>query len=185
MAVLQMLVAAFNPSSTSGTKIYGVLFPRDGVAPSPIFEMDDTCRDIVRDSLASLVIEYGKCAISAKYKSAKYPSSCGTGTIAVPGLEVIAEVAKRSRLKEEAVLMLTDGTISDPNNGRVRVMNELKSAGIGTIIAARIGSGVDQNLIDYADKPDNAVADSNAIQLGLQIVERLNVEGILCNDHGK
>ena len=187
MAVLQMLVAAFNPSSTTGTKLYGVLFPRtlQDTDPTTVFDLDDVCIKVIQDRLASLIEEYGKCAISAKYESKIFPSMCGTGTIAVIGLNKIAGVAEGTSLQEEAVLMLTDGTISDPNNERETVMNRLKSAGIETIIAARIGAGVDQNLIDYADKEDNAIADNDPIELGLDIVERLRVEGILCDEHGE
>ena len=182
-----MLVAAFNPSSTSGTKLYGVLFPRtlQDTDPTEVFGKSDDCTDVVQGHLASLIEEYGECAISATYKSAPFPSSCGTGTIAVIGLNKIAGFAESTSFNEEAVLMLTDGTISDPKNERVTVLNRLKSAGVGTIIAARIGSAKDENLIQYADKEDNAVANNDPVQLGLDIVERLRVEGILCDDHGE
>ena len=182
-----MLVAVFNPSSTSGTKLYGVLFPRtlQDTDPTKVFGITDDCRSVVQGHLASLIEEYGECAISGTYVSAPFPSSCGTVTIADIGLNKIAEVAESTTFNDEAILILTDGTIFDPNNERVTVLNRLMSAGIGTIIAARIGAGVDQNLIDYADNVDNAIADNDPIELGLQIVERLRVEGILCDDHGE
>ena len=81
--------------------------------------------------------------------------------------------------------MLTDGTISDPDNHRTKVFGDLFNSGVKVIIAARIGTDKkDQTLIDYANKPENAVADTNGVRLGLAIVERLNAEDILCNDTG-
>ena len=81
--------------------------------------------------------------------------------------------------------MLTDGTISDPDNHRTKVFGDLFNSGVKVIIAARIGTDKkDQTLIDYANIPENAVADTNPVQLGLAIVERLRAEAILCNETG-
>ena len=194
IVVMQMLVAAFNPSATSGTKINALLFPdnqrqRD---PSPVFDIGTSCLDATQGkdrSLLSLLSEFGVCIDKSRnYDSLKFPSSCGEGTSAVRGLEEIYRLASgTSSSTESAVLMLTDGVIIDNSTSRTMVLNNLKSAGVSTLIAAGINDGTSvadrENLKDYTSE-ENIVVKDDPVNLGIAIVRKLEERGILCKDHG-
>ena len=191
MVVIQMLVAAFNPSMTSGTQIASLLFS-DNVkhkAPSPVFDMDTPCFTAVQGSdksLKSLMIDFGVCLDNGRtgYDSVTFPSSCGEGTSAVKGLEEIYNIASRTRSSTEgAVLMLTDGIIIDDASERTKALNNLKSAGISTLIAAGIGEADVENLKLYTSS-DNILVGSEPVQLGIDIVNKMQERGIVCKDHG-
>ena len=183
MIVAQMLAAAFNPTSSSGTKLYGVLFQKSGTVEK-VFDLGDSC-NIVSNQLKTLTKDFSLCKESA-YSKTTFKSVCASETIAIKGLQEIEKVAKVSTKKQKAVLILTDGTIDDPNNELSTVMSSLKLAGIETIIAARVGTDqVNDNLKDYANIDSNAIVADEPLELGRKIVERLSAEGILCNDHGK
>ena len=190
MVVLQMLVAAFNPSATSGTQIGSLLFS-DNVknkAPSPVFDMDTPCFTAVQGpdkSLKSLMIDFGVCLDNSRsYDSITFPSSCGEGTSAVKGLEEIYNIASRTRSSTEgAVLMLTDGIIIDGASERTKALNNLKSAGISTLIAAGIGEADVENLKLYTSE-NNILVGNDPIQLGIDIVNKMEERGIVCKDHG-
>ena len=68
--------------------------------------------EVVKDRLPSLVQEYGDCALPGSYKSTEYPSMCGTGTVAIPGLEKIAGLTKLSSAPKKAtkIFIVKDGT---------------------------------------------------------------------------
>ena len=190
MVVLQMLVAAFNPSATSGTQIGSLLFS-DNVknkAPSPVFDMDTPCFTAVQGpdkSLKSLMIDFGVCLDNSRsYDSMTFPSSCGEGTSAVRGLKEIYNIASsKSSSTESAVLMLTDGVIQDDAAERTKVLSNLKSAGIRTLIAAGIGEADVENLKLYTSS-DNILVGSEPVPLGIDIVNKMQERGIVCKDHG-
>ena len=191
MVVMQMLVAAFNPSSTSGTKVASVLFS-DNVKdkpPSHIFDMDTPCFDAVQGSgrsLSSLMIDFGICLDNGRtgYDSTLFPPSCGEGTSAVKGLQEIYRLASNGKSSvESAILMLTDGVIQDDASERTKVLSDLKSAGIRTIIAAGINEADEENLRLYTSN-DNILVSKNAVQLGIDIVNKMQERGIVCKDHG-
>ena len=118
-------MAAFNPSSSSGTKLYGVLFPRDNTDPSSIFDTNDNCAHM-RDRLSLLVNNYGKCALNEKdYRSLTFPSICGVGTNAVPGLNKIVQLAKASSTEEKAMVLLSSGKISDSSSSQTKELLEV------------------------------------------------------------
>ena len=191
IVVMQMLVAAFNPSENSSTKIRALLFPNIARSrgPSPIFDENTTCNETIQGSLRSLLIEFGECLDKDRnYDSAAFPSSCGEGTSAVKGLEEIYRLASSrnsSRSTESAVLMLTDGIIMDNSNDRARVLQNLNSAGVCTFIAAGINDGTTdrENLKKYTSD-DNIVIREKPVELGIAIVRKLEERGILCKDHG-
>ena len=191
MVVLQMLVAAFNPSATSGTKIASLLFPDKarGKPPSTVFGMDSACVDAVEgkdNSLRSLLLDFGICRDKkAEYDSTKFPPMCGKSTSAVEGLEKIVSLASsRGGSTEGAVLMITDGKIKDDDAERIKVLNDLKSAGIRTLIAAGIGEADVANLLRYTSSSDILIKEK-PIELGLAIVKQMTAEGVLCPNHGK
>ena len=190
MVVMQMLVAAFNPSPTSGTQIASVLFS-DNVknkAPSTVFDVGTSCFDAVQGSdksLKSLMIDYGVCLDSGRlYDSSLFPSLCGEGTSAVKGLEEILSIASGSRGSTEgAIVMLTDGVIIDDASERTKVLSDLKTAGISTLIAAGINEADVENLKLYTSD-SNILVGSDAVQLGIDIVNKMEERGIVCKDHG-
>lgn len=194
IVVMQMLVAAFNPSSTSDTKINALLFPYISKSKdsSPVFDSSATCLEAIQGqngSLRSLLSEFRICLDNGRnYFSNAFPSSCGEGTSAVKGLEEIYRLASSrnsSRSTESAVLMLTDGIIMDDSNDRATVLQNLNSAGVRTFIAAGINDGTTdrENLKKYTSD-DNIVIREKPVELGIAIVRKLEERGILCKDHG-
>ena len=195
MVVMQMLVAAFNPSSTSGTKVASVLFS-DNVKdkpPSHIFDMDTPCFDAVQGSgrsLSSLMIDFGRCLDNdRKYDSTLFPPSCGEGTSAVKGLQKIHHLASTSTRSSAkgAIVMLTDGIINDNASERRTVLEDLKLAGISTLIVARIShstSKADESNLGLYTRSDNILVGDEPVQLGIDIVNKMQEKGIVCQDHG-
>ena len=184
-----MLVAAFDPSATSGTKISALLFS-DNVrvtGPSPVFSTGTPCFDAVQgqgNSLLSLMLDFGKCLDSGhNYDSVVFPSLCGESTSAVPGLREIYNIASTARNSTAAVLMLTNGIIQDSATERTRVLSDLRSAGINTLIAAGIGDADVENLKLYTSA-DNILIGSDPVELGIAIVNQMASRSILCQDHG-
>ena len=197
MVVMQMLVAAFNPSSTSGTQITSLLFSDNAKHkdPSLIFDMNTPCFNAVQ-RLTSLIIDYGVCIDNdRKYDSTLFPSSCGEGTSAVKGLQEIHRLASASTstksTTEGAIVMLTDGLIMDDASKRTEVLNNLKSAGISTLIAAAFEGNdpnvnraqIEDNLGDYTSD-DNILVGTDPVQLGIDIVNKMQERGIICQEHG-
>ena len=189
--VIQMLVAAFNPSSTSGTQIASLLFS-DNVKnkpPSPVFDMDTLCFDAVQGSsrsLSSLIIDFGKCVDNCLtgYDSSVFPSSCGEGTSAVQGLREIHHIASGIRNPTEgAILMITDGIIQDDAAEKTRVLSDLNSIGIRTLIAAGINEADEENLSLYTSN-DNILVGTDPVQLGIDVVNKMEERGIICRSYG-
>ena len=143
MVAMQMLVAAFNTSITSGTKISALLFPDNAKnkAPSPVFDIGTSCFNAVQGpdkSLSSLMIDFGVCIDKGRtgYDSTVFPSLCGEGTSAVKGLREIYNISSSTMSStESAILMLTDGIILDDAAERTKVLSDLKSAGINMLIS--------------------------------------------------
>ena len=195
IVVMQMLVAAFNPSSTSGTKINAILFPDIPrlIDPSPVFNSSATCLEAVKGQnggLRLLLSEYGICLDRGHdYFSEAFPSSCGEGTSAVLGLQKIYNIASSGISSiESAVLMLTDGIIQDNHTSLTNVLENLKSVGVHTLIAAGINGGTSManrdNLLNYTSD-DNIVIKEDPVELGIAIVSRMKERGIICKEHGK
>ena len=193
MVVMQMLVAAFNSSSTSGTQIASLLFSNNAKykAPSPVFDMNTPCSDAVQGSgrsLSSLMIDFGACIDNNRnYDSSLFPSSCGEGTSAVKGLQEILRLASTSTRSsaEGAIVMLTDGIITDNASERDKVLSDLKSAGISTLIAAVIRtSKADEADLTLYTSSDNILIGDEPVQLGIDIVNKMQERGIICQDHG-
>lgn len=196
MVVLQMLVAAFNPSPTSGIQIEALLFSDEARqrGPSPVFNTSTSCFNAVQgqsNSLLSLMVDFGVCLDNFRqYDSPIFPSLCGEGTSAVPGLrEIQRRVSSSGSSTEASVLMVTDGIIQDNAAERESVLNDLRSAGVSTLIAAGINSGtstVDSANLRLYTSPDNILVGSSSdpVQLGIDIVDKLVEREILCLDHG-
>jgi hypothetical protein len=182
---MQMLVAAFNPSSTSKTQIGAMLFADKAKkrAPSPVFSVGTSCREAIqgdKNSLLSLMLEYGTCLDRGrKYNSLKYQSMCGEGTSAVQGLEEIYKVISNKK-KSGAVLMLTDGMIMDDTTKRDEVLENYKEAKI-TIIGAGIGDASLDNMKPYTNI--NLIK-KDPVDLGIAIVNEMVSQKVLCNDEG-
>ena len=191
IVVLQMLVAAFNPSPTSGTQISALLFSDNerGRGPSPVFSLGTLCFDAVQarqsNSLLSLMVDYGTCLDNGRiYDSSLFPSSCGEGTSAVKGLEEILSIASGSRGSTEgAIVMLTDGVIIDDASERTKVLSDLETAGISTLITAGINEANVENLKLYTSD-NNILVGSDPVELGIDIVNKMEERGILCQDQG-
>ena len=188
VVVLQMMVAAFSPSLTSGTQIGASLFSDNAKhrGPSPVFDRDTSCLNAVQgkdNSLLSLILEFGVCLDKHRqYDSTKFPSMCGEGTSAVPGLERIRDIVRTKSTRKSTVLMVTDGIIEDEKEARTEVLRDLESAGV-TIIEAGYGEADLQTMKLYAD-PDNIMIDNDPVELGKAIVNKLKAKGILCDKYG-
>ena len=83
MVVLQMLVAAFNPSAKSGTKIGALLFSDNArdKPPSPVFDVGTSCFDAVQGSgrsLSSLIIIISYLLYSVGDLTSTLPNLKGT-----------------------------------------------------------------------------------------------------------
>ena len=190
IVVMQMLVAAFNPSSTSGTQIASLLFSdnTNNKAPSPVFDMNTPCFDAVQGSgrsLSSLMIDFGVCLDSGRhYDSTLFPSSCGEDTSAGQGLMEIHRIASGTRNSTEgAILMITDGIIMDDAVERTGILTALNSIGISTLIAAGIGEADVANLRLYTSS-DNILIGTDPVQLGIDIVNKMEERGIICRSYG-
>ena len=190
IVVMQMLVAAFNPSATSGTKISALLFPDNQTlrGPSPVFDMDTLCFYAVQGpgrSLSSLMINFGICLDNGRdYDSTLFPSSCGEGTSAVQGLMEIHRIASGTRNPTEgAILMITDGIIVDNATERTGILTALNSIGISTLIAAGIDEADVANLRLYTSS-DNILVGTDPVQLGIDIVNKMEERGIICRSYG-
>ena len=191
MVAMQMLVAAFNTSITSGTKISALLFPDNAKnkAPSPVFDIGTSCFNAVQGpdkSLSSLMIDFGVCIDEGRtgYDSTVFPSLCGEGTSAVKGLREIYNISSSTMSStESAILMLTDGIILDDAAERTKVLSDLKSAGINTLIAAGFNEADMENLKLYTSS-DNILVGSDPVQLGIDIVNKMQERGIVCKYHG-
>ena len=186
--VLQMVVAAFSPSPSSGIPIGSLLFSDNAKRrePSPVFEMNTSCLNAIQgknDSLLALMQEFGICLDKHRnYDSSKFPSMCGDGTSAVLGLKRIHALAKSSSRNYSTVLMLTDGIIKDGKEERKKVLSDLESAGV-TIIEAGYGDADLSTMKLYADR-DNIMIDNDPVELGKAIVNKLKVKGVLCDKYG-
>ena len=197
--VMQMLVAAFNPSSTTGTKINALLFPDipRSKDPSPVFNTSATCLEAIHGQngsrgLSLLLSEFGVCRDKGgNYFSAAFPSLCGEGTSAVEGLEEIygiASTSSGSSSGESALLMFTDGTIDDNSTSLTKVLQNLNSTGVSTLIAAGIAGGTNppnRPNLRYYTSDDNILIEDDPIELGIAIVRKLEEREIICKDHGK
>ena len=185
VVVIQMLVAAFNPSSSSGTKISAVLFGAgDRAGPSDVFDSSMECYQVVNERLASLITEFGECLENNRnYISLEFPSLCGQLTSAVSGLNVTANNVQDSG-RNNALVMLTDGTINDDESERIAVLKKLENTTIivgGIKGAGGISGASRENLNLYSDYLS---IEADPVDLGINIVGLLNATGILCPDHG-
>ena len=178
VTLIQLLVAAFNPSASGPTKTYGYLFPYG----DDIWSSSDSCTSTVEGKLVSLMQEHrDKCSASTVFSNV-----CGDSTLAVPGLNVIKNVASTTTTPQ-AVMIITDGNIQDSDSDVETAVSNLKDNGVSTIIAAGLGQ-VDKNILERyvlpTDESANAVAKDSIKDLGTSIVKRLEASGVLCSDHG-
>lgn len=178
-------MAAFNPSSSSGTKISAVLFGEgDTFGPSDVFDSSMDCYPVVNERLVSLITEFGECLDNHRYYiSLEFPSLCGQSTSAVSGLNVTANKVQDSGRNNAALVVLTDGTIDDDESKRKAVLKRLENV---TIIVGGIKAGISgasrENLNLYSDYVS---VEEHPVDLGINIVGLLNATGVLCPDHGK
>ena len=179
VTLIQLLVAAFNHSVSGPTKTYGYLFP-DG---DDIWNSSCTCTSTVEEKLTSLTQELR----DRRSASTVFPGIFGDSTLAVPGLNVIKNVASTTTTPQ-AVLIITDGNIQDSDSDVETAVTNLQAAGVSTIISAGLGL-IDKNNLERfvlpAGRSDNAVVNNNIVDLGTSIVKRLEESGILCSSHGK
>jgi hypothetical protein len=158
--------------------------------------MGTPCFDAMRGSsksLLSLITDFGVCLTSGRtgYDSTLFPSLCGEGTSAVKGLEKIYSLASASTdvksSTKKAILMVTDGIILDDGAALTKVLSNLNSMGIRTLIAAGFdgtsGAADMENLKLYTSD-DNILTGTDPIQLGIDIVNKMKERGIVCEDHG-
>ena len=185
-------MAALNPSPTSGTQIGALLFSDDikHREPSTVFSVGTPCPNAVQGpdkSLVSLILDSGVCLDDGhqrNYDSKKFPSLCGEGRSAVNGLREIYNIASSTMSSTEStVLMLTGGIVQDDAAERTKVLSDLKSAGISTLIAAGIGEADVENLKLYTSS-DSVLIGSEPVQLGIDIVNKMANKSILCQNHG-
>ena len=185
---IHMLVAAFNPgSSSSGTRLSTVLFPRNGIS-NVVFNTDKTC-DEIKGTLKSLQTQMQTCQDNQQTdkSSITYTSLCGSNTVAVAGLDKIRSLIPNPATTDSAVVILTDGKIDDPADTREKALNDLADSGlrVQSIIAGgvRNSGATDANLKLYNRKDtvnDRVVLADDAIGLGLELVGEMKDVGLIC-----
>ena len=128
------------------------------------------------------MLEFGKCLDEHRnYNSTKYPSMCGEGTAAVPGLREIYNIISTKRSSTETVVvMLTDGIILDDSEEREEVLKDFEKAGI-IIIEAGIG---DANLETMELYSNITMIKDKPVELGIAIVDKLANKSVLCQEEG-
>ena len=186
--VIHMLVAAFNPSSSSsGTKTSTMLFPRNGEA-NVVFNTGNSC-DQIEGTLKTLQTQMQTCQDNQQIdkSSITYTSLCGSNTVAVAGLDKIRSLIPKPATTDSAVVILTDGKIDDPADTREKALNDLADSGlrVQSIIAGGIrnSGATDANLKLYnrEDKVnDRVVLADDAIGLDLELVREMKDVGLIC-----
>ena len=117
-------------------------------------------------------------------------SQCGEGTSAVKGLEKIHNLTSSTNsTTEKAILMLTDGQILDDKEEREKVLYKLNWTGITLIAAGFDGdssgaASADVKNLKLYTSDNNILVGTNAVQLGIDIVNKMEERGIICKDHG-
>ena len=194
--VIHMLVAAFNPmSSTSGTKLSTVLFHKSDTPPSVVFDLKDSC-SVIQGSLKKLQQDYQHCYVKfpgeGNYVN-NYPSICGGFSLAVDGLEKIHDLIPANQPGRANVLVImTDGVLNDDDNERKTVLDQLKTKGVSSILVSAVSSSdaipaTQASLIKYtiSDNKDDVIIRDEVIDVGIDIVQRMNATQVICKELGK
>ena len=193
--VLHMLVAAFNPTSTpSGTKLSTVLFHKsETVPPSVVFGLEHSCSDI-QDSLKKLQQDFQHCGLRDEYVN-NYPSICGTLSLAVDGLKKIRDLIPANQpglRRANALVIMTDGVLDDSDKERIAILDELETKGVSSILASAVRSAnakppTVENLKKYTinNNEDDVIIRDKVIDVGIDIVRRMNATGVICKELGK
>ena len=138
------------------------------------------------NSLLSLILDFDRCRVNRPtgYDSMSFPSLCGEGRSAVPGLREILRLANATNNSTEStVLMITNGMINDSHIERTNVVGNLTSAGI-TIIAIGIKNADVENLMHYTSKDNVFVQDYLDLDFGFEVLSQMVMKGILCQEEG-
>ena len=186
MISVEILIAALSRTS----EFDAILFPHDpkDKVPTTVFDFNSKCDSIVDEKMSSVIEEFRECNPRADPPSNKYPSMCGSWTVAGPGLKKIAELA-RSEGKRQAVIILTDGIIQDADEDIASVTTDLQKDRVSTIIAAGLSPRFAPLPVDTLRKftlgvNENAIIKDSPIELVEAIVERLVATEILCENDG-
>ena len=192
-----MLVAAFNPtSSTSGTKLSTVLFHKSNTPPSVVFRLKDSCSDI-QDSLKKLQQDYQHCGrllnIPEENYVTNYQSICGGFSLAVDGLKKIRDlIPPKVPGRANALVIMTDGVLKDGDNERKAVLDQLTTKNVSSILVSAVNSSgaiptTPANLIKYTvdSNKDDVIIHDKVIDVGIDIVRRMNATKIICKELGK
>ena len=193
--VIHMLVAAFNPtSSPPGTKLSTVLFHNSAEPPSVVFGLEDDCT-VIQDRLKELQQDYQHCGllnIPSEGYTFNYPSICGKFTRAVDGLKKIRDLIPANQPgRANALVIMTDGVIDDNPDERKAVLNQLKSKDVSILVSAVESSdaipATRDNLMEYtvSNNKDDVIIREQVIDVGIDIVRRMNDTRIICKELGK
>lgn len=189
MLVCQMLIAALNPPR-QGSRVYGVLFPSKDPNnyADTMFSLNDTCSFAV-PKLKDFISEFFQCksqGVNDYTWTDEFQNVCGRSTVTEAALIKILKTAKDSQVSKKAMITLSDGTIDDPDGKSSDSLKDLEKAGVTTMVAGRITSAQDPSLTEYArpDSNKNNLYSDSPITLGIAIVDRLNAEGVFCDEQG-
>ena len=194
--VIHMLVAAFNPtSSTSGTKLSTVLFHKFATPPSVVFGLEHSCC-VIQDRLKKLQRDYLHCNLQFPDEGPyvnNYPSICGTFTRAVDGLKKISDLIPANQPgRANALVIMIDGVIYDGDNERKAVLDQLVTKGVSSILVSAVSSSnaipvTRANLIKYtvSNNEDDVIIRDQVIDVGIDMVRRMNDKRIICKELGK
>lgn len=191
---METLIAALSRTSVFNA----VLFPHDkDDEPNTIFDFSSTCDDIVDGDtgiMSSVIEEFRMCDSGKISTSTKYPSMCGDATLAAPGLWKIAELVETEKEgRRQAVIIITDSNIGDKDRNIDEVMTALqnKGNGVSTVIAAALASDDQYEDIDLnklrqftLNVNENAIIQNTPVDLINAIVQRLEIENIICKEEG-
>ena len=190
--VIHMLVAAFNPtSSPSGTKLSTVLFHKYQTPPSVVFGLEHSC-SVIQDRLKKLQQDFQHCGLTDGYVN-NYPSICGTFSLAVDGLKNISDLIPANQTgRANALVIMTDGVLNDGDKERIAILDKLKTKGVSSILASAVRFAnakppTLENLIKYtvSNNEDDVIIRDKVIEVGIDIVRRMNATGVICKELGK
>ena len=190
--VIHMLVAAFNPtSSTSGTKLSTVLFHKSNTPPSEVFGLKDSCSDI-QDSLKKLQQDYQHCG--EKGYVHYYQSICGKFSRAVGGLKMIHDLIPANQPRRaNALVIMTDGVLNDNPNEQKATLDDLKKKGVSPILIFAVDSSdaipvTQAKLMKYtiSNNKDDVIINTHdkIIDVGIAIVHRMEDTQVICKELG-
>ena len=185
--VLQLIEDAIRPRGIEGARVATVLFENQGAGATAdfLFNLDDTCSDVVSNSIPRVVYEYHQVHNQLSDGTLTYPQVDSRSTLPYSALSKVEKNIDVTR--PTSVVILTDGK---PQQETSTIIGRLaKKAHV--IIAAGIGSKNDideMELRKLTNDSSNVVYESdsaNVTGFAIKIVDIMKRTGALCSSEGE